>query len=185
MCGAVIDPQRSTTRLLGLAALLVAAVTLRPTPASSAEAKPAQPESQAEKPAAGASPLAIAAVAVTPPNAGADTLCRLSVDLVNKGDRIASQLAFTVKVNGTELPVYKNQLFMQRLDPGKTTTLRLYNFWTTETGRTAPADGKYKVEVMLASAKWYRIGTEDGVEVWTPLEAVPSLPVVASASFGR
>jgi len=189
MCGvrtepedqAVIDPQRSTTRLLGLATLLVAAVVLRPAPATSAEAKPAQ----AEKPAAASSPLAIAAVTVTPPNAGADTLCRLSVDIANKGDRIASQLAFTVKVNGTELPVYRNQLFMQRLDPGKTATVRLYNFWTSETGRTAPADGKYKVEVTLASAKWYRIGTEDGVEVWTPLEAMSGLPVVATASFGK
>ena len=103
------------------------------------------PAAEQAKPAA--SPLALAAIHVTPPSPGADTLCQLRVDVANKGDRIASQLAFTVKVNGQELPVYRNQLFMQRLDPGKTSTVRLYNFWTTETSRPAPADGKYHILV--------------------------------------
>jgi hypothetical protein len=128
--------------------------------------------------------ITLAAVAVTPPKPGPDTLCQLRVDLKNGGDRIASQLAFAVKINGQELPVYRNQIFMQRLDPGTATTLRLYNFWTTETGRAAPADGKYRVEVTLVEARWYRIGTEDGVEVWTPIEPVPGLPMTATLTVG-
>jgi len=139
----------------------------------------------AESPKPAASPLAVAALKVTPANPGADTLCQLRVDVANKGDRIASQLAFTVKVNGQELPVYRNQLFMQRLDPGKTSTVRLYNFWTTETSRPAPADDKYRIEVTLREAKWYEIATKDGAEEWTPLQPVPGLPVTATLVVGK
>jgi hypothetical protein len=132
-----------------------------------------------------ASPLALGTIHLTPANPGADTLCQLRIEVANKGDRIASQLAFTVKVNGQELPVYRNQLFMQRLDPGKTSTVRLYNFWTTETSRPAPADGKYRLEVTLREAKWYEIATKDGVEEWTPLQPVPGLPVTATLVVGK
>lgn len=177
---------RRRSRGIVLGALLgVAAVggTLLATVALAAEqpAKPAEPA----KPAAAASPLALAAVTITPPNPGPDTLCQLRVEVKNGGDRIASQLAFAVKVNGQELPVYKNQLFMQRLEPGKTSTVRLYNFWTTETGRAAPADGKYRVEVTLASAQWYTVATKDAVEEWTPQGAVPGLPVTTTATVGK
>ncbi len=161
-----------------LTATLLASVAL-------AAEQPAKPAEAAKPAAAAASPLALTAVTVTPPNAGPDTLCQLRVEVKNGGDRIASQLAFAVKVNGQELPVYKNQLFMQRLDPGKTSTVRLYNFWTTETGRTAPADGKYRVEVTLASAQWYTVATKDAVEEWTPQGAVPGLPVTATATVGK
>ncbi|HXT22925.1 MAG TPA: CARDB domain-containing protein [Thermoanaerobaculia bacterium] len=122
---------------------------------------------------------------MTPPNAGPDTLCQLKVDVKNAGDRIASQLAFAVKINGQELPVYRNQLFMQRLDPGKTTTVKLYNFWTTESTRPAPADGKYKVEVTLQSAQWYQIATKDSTEEWTPQGAVSGLPVTATVTIAK
>ncbi len=165
--------------LLGVASLggtLLASVAL-----AAEQAKPAEPA----KPAAAASPLALTAVTVTPPNPGPDTLCQLRVEVKNGGERIASQLAFAVKVNGQELPVYRNQLFMQRLDPGKTSTVRLYNFWTTETGRAAPADGKYRVEVTLASAQWYTVATKDAVEEWKPQGAVPGMPVTATATVGK
>jgi hypothetical protein len=131
------------------------------------------------------SPLTLSAVTVTPATPDADTLCQLRVDIANQGDRIASQLGFTVKVNGQELPVYRNQLFMQRLDPGKTATVRLYNFWTSETSRPAPKEGRYRIEVTLREAKWYEIAIKDGVEDWTPLSPVPGLPVTASLTVGR
>jgi len=130
-------------------------------------------------------PLTIAAVMASPADAGADTLCQLRVDVANKGARIASELAFAVKVNGHDLPVYRNHLFMQRLDPGKTTSIRLFNFWTTETGRPTAADGKYRIEVTLLNAKWYDIALKDGVEDWTPRDPVPNLPVTATATVGK
>ena len=156
------------------AAIVVFAALLVPAPLPAAETpKPPTP------------PLAIVAVTATPADAAADTLCQLRVDVANKSDRIASELAFAVKVNGHDLPVYRNQLFMQRLDPGKTTTVRLYNFWTAETGRPAPADGKYRVEVTLLAAKWYEIALKDNVEDWTPLTPAPGLPVTATATVGK
>jgi hypothetical protein len=153
------------------AAIAVFAALLLPTP------------SPAEKPPT--PPLAIVGVTANPADAGADTLCQLRVEIANKGDRIASQLAFAVKVNGHDLPVYRNQLFMQRLDPDKTTTVRLYNFWTTETGRPAPTDGKYRIEVTLLNAKWYDIALKDNVEDWTPRDPVPGLPTTATTTVGK
>lgn len=131
-----------------------------------------------------ASPLAIAAPVVEPDAPAADTLCRLKVRITNSGDKIASQLGFTVKLNGQELPVYGNQLFMYPLPPGETTEIDLYNFWSTETSRPFPADAKLKVEVGLKEAQWMDISTDDeGVEVWTPLGAVETLPAPASVTL--
>ena len=174
MADADASRSRLGRRLLYLAALAAVSFVTRAAAVEPA-ATPAPPPSA----------LALTKVTVTPTGAGTDTLCQLRVEIANRGDRVASELAFTVKVNGHELPVYGNQLFMQRLDPGKTATVRLYNFWTTESGRPAPADGKYRVEVTLAAARWYQIATDNGAEVWTPVGAVPGLPVIATAIAGR
>jgi hypothetical protein len=116
---------------------------------------------------------------------GADTLARLSVRIANRGEAIASSLAFTVEVAEQELPVYVNQVFLKPIPPGVTVELALYNFWTGETGRPAPADGKLSVEVSLREAKWMertveQVEGEPPVEVWTPTGAVEGLPVTAS-----
>ena len=124
-------------------------------------------------------------VTVSPPQPGPDTLCQLHVTLRNAGDKPASELAFTVKVNGRELPVYAQHLFMMRLDPGKSTDLRLFNFWSSESGRPAPADGKYVVEVSLDAARWYTIEQQGKEEVWTPVEPVAALPARASVTAGK
>jgi hypothetical protein len=162
-----------------LGGLLLATLAL-----AAEQAQPAAPPAETAK-ATAASPLALTAVRVTPPNPGPDTLCQLRVEIRNGGDRVASQLAFAVKVNGQELPVYRNQLFMQRLDPGKTSTVHLYNFWSSETNRPAPADGKHRVEVTLAAARWYTVATKDAVEEWTPQGDVPGLPTTATATAGK
>ena len=152
---------------------------------------PGAAAAQEEAPAAESeSPLAIEEVEVVAAGddpgrpIAVDTLCKLTVTIRNDGEEIASQLAFRVEVNGHELPVYRNQLFMERLDPGESREVRLYNFWTTETGRPAPDDGTLRVEVSLTEAKWYEITVEeDGTEVWTPGEEISGLPVSASASL--
>jgi hypothetical protein len=134
----------------------------------------------AEKPAP---QVTIESVAVTPPRPGPDTLCQLRVSLRNRGAKPASELAFEVRVNGVELPVYRRHLFMQRVDPGAPTELRLFNFWSSESGRPAPADGRYTVEVALTAARWYEITREGEDEVWTPGEAVAALPARATATL--
>jgi hypothetical protein len=129
--------------------------------------------------------VTIEKVTVSPPQPGPDTLCQLHVTLRNAGDKPASELAFTVKVNGRELPVYEQHLFMMRLDPGKSTDLRLFNFWSSESGRPAPADGKYVVEVSLDAARWYTIEQQGKEEVWTPVEPVAALPSRVAVTAGK
>ena len=121
-------------------------------------------------------PITLEEVIVEPATPAADTLCRLKVKLHNHDDKIGSQLGFDVTVNGVELIVYRNQLFMYPLEPGETAELALYNFWSTESSRPMPADGKLEVEVTLREARWFDISTDDeGVEVWNPLGPAETL----------
>ncbi len=122
-------------------------------------------------------PLSLEAIEVTPASPGPDTLCQLRIRLKNGGDKIASGLGFAVAVNDQELPVYRNQLFMQAIEPGETAEVRLYNFWTTETGRAMPKDGKLEITVRLTEARWFKIEDQEGTEVWTPIGEVGGLPV--------
>lgn len=144
----------------------------------------------------GALAIAIPALAQTPPvvvekvtvvpthELAPDVLCRLEVTLRNSDARIASQLGFKVTVNEQDLLVYGNQLFMYPVQPGASTTIPLYNFWSTETSRPPPADGKLVVEVALTEAQWMDISTDaEGVEVWKPLGAVDGLPSSASVTL--
>ena len=157
----------------------------------------APPAATQEAPTSGegskSSPLTVESLSVTPETPGPGTLVQLRVDVANRGEKIASQLAFRVEINGEPLPVYENQIFMQALPPGETSEVRLYNFWTTETFRPLPKDGKLNLEVILAEAHWYRIEDveEEGetIEEWTPLEPVPGLPssrsIVLDLSKGK
>ncbi|MDX1501111.1 MAG: hypothetical protein R3325_02030 [Thermoanaerobaculia bacterium] len=126
-------------------------------------------------------PITIEEIVVEPARPAADTLCRLKVRLKNHGEQIGSQLGFDVTINGQELIVYRNQLFMYPLEPGAESELPLYNFWSTETSRPMPADGKLKLEISLREARWFDISTdEEGVEVWQPIGPAEGLPAKRS-----
>ncbi len=127
--------------------------------------------------------LTLESVKVDPAAPGPDTLCHLSVTLRNAGSRRASALEFTVKVNGKELPAYKDRTYLQPVEPGATREVRLFNFWSTEPGRPAPANGKLQVEVTLARASWMDKETKDGAEVWTPAGPAEGLPVTKSLTL--
>jgi hypothetical protein len=120
--------------------------------------------------------LTLEAVKVEPASPRPDALCHLTVTVRNAGSQVASSLEFVVKVNGQELPAYKKRLYLTPVEPGATREIRLFNFWSTETGRPAPANGKLGVEVALAHASWVRKASRDGAEVWTPAGEVPGLP---------
>ena len=121
--------------------------------------------------------ITIETISVEPASPGPNTLCKLTVKLANSGERTASQLDFKVTINGQELPVYGNQLFMFPVPAGEAVDIPLYNFWSTETSRPAPTDGKLKLEVTLAAAQWMEIKVEADVEIWQPLGPVEGLPV--------
>ncbi|MFP3940076.1 MAG: hypothetical protein ACLF0P_07205 [Thermoanaerobaculia bacterium] len=121
--------------------------------------------------------LTLTGIEVEPSSPGPETLCQLTVEVTNRGDEAASALVFTVEVAGQELPVYEKQVFLKAVPPGETVELALYNFWSGETGRPAPADGELPVEVTLREARWMEVGEEDEAEVWSlegPVEHLPS-----------
>lgn len=121
-------------------------------------------------------PLSIEAVKVEPASPAPDTLCRLSVTVRNAGTRRASAFEIAVRINGQELPAYKSRLYLQPIEPGTAGEIRLFNFWSSETGRPAPQDGKLAVEVTLTRASWVEKESKDGAEIWTPAGAVEGLP---------
>jgi hypothetical protein len=121
-------------------------------------------------------PLTLQAIQVEPPSPAPDTLCHLTVTVKNAGDQPASALELAVKVGGRELPAYRGRVFLMPVEPGATRQVRLFNFWSTETDRPAPADAKLTVEVTLAKASWMQRETKDGATVWTPAGPVPGLP---------
>lgn len=158
---------RRNSLILALAAIAVLAAI----PAPSLAQEEAAPEAPA---------LSIVAVHVEPEQPAADTLCRLRVKIGNRGEEIATQLGFSVAINGQKLPVYENQLFMYPLAPGSESEVVLYNFWSTETSRPEPASGKLAIEVTLREARWMDISLEEETETWTPVGDVAGLPVSAS-----
>jgi hypothetical protein len=127
--------------------------------------------------------VTLESIRVDPPAPAADTLCKLTVGIRNAGDRTVSQFGFSVRINDAELPVYVNQLFMYPIEPGASLEIPLYNFWSTETSRPVPANGKLELVVTLREAEWMRIEMEDDVEVWTPLGTVEHLPSTRSVTL--
>lgn len=126
--------------------------------------------------------LTVESVKVDPASPGPDTLCHLSVTLKNVGSRRASALEFTVKVNGQELPAYKNRLYLEPVEPGASREVRLFNFWSTEPSRPSPANGKLQVEVTLVRASWMDKEAKDGAEVWTAAGPAEGLPLAKSVT---
>lgn len=138
---------------------------------------PALPEGA--KPAAPA--VSVESIQVEPAAPRPDALCHLSVSIRNAGERPVSALELTVTLNGKPLPAYRDRVFFTAVEPGATRQLRLFNFWSTEAGRPAPADGKLTLEVALVRASWMQRETRDGATVWTPAGAVTGLPSTRTA----
>jgi hypothetical protein len=148
----------------------VATTTIAQSP-EAAEAKAAEPG------------ITVEAVIVEPEKPAEDTLCKLRVRLQNHGDQMASQLGFQVTINDQQIPVYVNQLFMFPLAAGSTSEVPLFNFWSTESSRRMPKDGRLKVEVGLLEAKWTKVEEIEEVETWTETGEVPGLPVAKSITL--
>ena len=131
--------------------------------------------------------VVLAGIQVTPASPGPDALCRLVATVRNSGDRAVYSFGFDVELNGRALPVYEKQLFLQVIEAGESAEVALYNFWTSETGRPVPEDGRLEVVVRLREARWVEVSEveEDGetVEVWTPVGEVAGLPQAASRTL--
>ena len=62
--------------------------------------------------------------------------------------------------------------------PGMSQEIRLFNVWSSETGRPPAVDGRLEVEVVLEAATWVEIEVSEdgGAESWTPKGPIPGLP---------
>ncbi len=81
-------------------------------------------------------------------------------------------------VSGQRLAPYLNHVFLIALEPGKETEVPLYNFWTSESGRPFPKDGRLVVDVRLTGASWSAKGRSaaPGITPMPPPVAVTLVP---------
>ena len=86
-----------------------------------------------------------------------------------------------MRVGDVPIAVYRHLLYFQTVPAGATVELRLYNFWSTETSRPAPADGQLRVRVGLVGARWVDVVKDaQGTETSTPAGPVAGLPIESS-----
>jgi hypothetical protein len=137
--------------------------------ASAEQAASAQPPASASR-----SQLAIVGVDVQPANPGPDTLCKLHVRLRNAGRDGASDLSFQITVNGQRLAPYLNHNFRTFVAPGKETDLPLYNFWSSESGRPFPSDGRLVIDVRVIGARWVTAGSTNVATLAGPVDPLPA-----------
>jgi hypothetical protein len=170
---------RSALAIPARPALLLALAALAALAAPTGWAAPAAPQGTAGdgRPAAAApSPLVLTALEVEPPSPPPATLCRLRVKVENRGDKTVSALGFDVLLGGREVPSIRRRLYLTPIEPGKTLTLRLPNFWSSEGGRPVAPDGRLEVEVRLTEARWATVDRARKPVTWTLLDPVPGLP---------
>jgi hypothetical protein len=124
--------------------------------------------------------LVLEAAEVTPAKAPADALCQLRARIKNGGTSVATAFVFALKLDGKEIAVYRNHVFMDPIDPGETRSIKLYGFWTSETGRPLPKSGDLTVELTLQEARWMKMEKDaEGARIWQDLGAVEGLPQTA------
>ena len=121
--------------------------------------------------------LVLEAAEVTPAKAPADALCQLRARIKNGGTTVATAFVFALEIDGKAIAVYRNHVFMDPIEPGETRSIKLYGFWTSETGRPLPASGDLEVELTLQEARWMKMEKDaEGARVWQDLGAVEGLP---------
>lgn len=133
-------------------------------------------ESSSSKPVPAS--LVLTDLRLDPSSPDPDTLCKLWVTIRNDTDQVASLLHLRVRLNDQDVGRYASDSFVVRVDPGTSQEVRLFNVWSSETGRPPASDGRLEAEVTLEAATWVEIDApkDGGPEVWTPSGPVPGLP---------
>ena len=123
---------------------------------------------------AAAASVTVDTIVVEPPSPGPSALCPLKVRLKNGGTQAASNFAFSVTIDGTDVSTYKAHTFAMNIDAGATAEIDLYSFWT-------PAAAKpFDVRVTLTEAQWVQVKREGTTTTTTPTGPVPGLPTSAT-----
>ncbi len=163
--------------LLAALAVLWAAATSTLAAQKTAEVKPSNSSARGDVPL-----LVLEALDINPANPGPKTLCKLRVRIRNKGGQAATSFLFRVHINGQSLPIYKNYMYLQTIAPGTDGEIQLFNFWTTESARPIPKDGRLEVEVFLQEARWVDVKKEGNVTQYRLQGNVPNLPISLSVT---
>lgn len=150
----------SHSRLVPTASVLVAAFLAGSAAASRADA----------------ADVTLDAVVVEPATPAAATLCSLKVRLKNAGTQAVSDFAFSVTIDGVEVPTYKAHTYAINVDAGTTSEIALNNFWTA--GTVKPFD----VKVALTAAEWVQVKREGTTTTTTPAGSVAGLPASGSVT---
>lgn len=183
----LVRPRRIEPRAVFAAAALAVALVaaLMSAPAVAVPETPPQAV-DTETPA-----VVITGLRLDPASPGPNTLCRLWVTLRNDGPHTVSWLHFRLRLNGQPIATYEGDVFMEPVSAGQEREIRLFNLWSSETGRPPGPEGRLEVELTLEAATWVDITTPDvgaegpgGEEVWTPLGVVPGLPSSLHRVFG-
>ena len=123
-----------------------------------------------------AAELAVEGITVTPTSPGPSALCGLTVHLRNGGAQAVSYFRFSVKIDGQELPIYKQETYVVGVAPGTTGEVALYSFYSPATSKP------FEVQIALVEAQWAQIKKEGTTTTTTPSGPVAGLPTSATLS---
>ena len=121
---------------------------------------------------AASSLVTIDAVTVEPQSPAPGVPCRLSVRLKNNGTQTATYFRFEVKIDGEEQASYKRYMYAATIEPGATTTIGLFSFYSPTT-----AGATFPVVVTLTEAQWAQVKWADQMNTTTPVGPVHGLPL--------
>jgi hypothetical protein len=87
-----------------------------------------------------------------------------------------SYFRFNVKIDGQDVPEYKQYTYVVNIDPGTSGELALNNFYSP------PLAKAFEVQVTLVEAQWVAVKRDGTNTTSTPSGAVAGLPAGASLS---
>ena len=120
--------------------------------------------------------VAVDAVVVEPASPAPSTLCKLKVRLKNSGTQTVSLFAFSVTIDGEDVPTYKAHSYAINVEAGTTGEIDLNNFWSPSGVKS------FDIRVALTEAQWVQVKKDGTATTTTPTGPVPGLPASATLS---
>jgi hypothetical protein len=125
--------------------------------------------------------IVLEALEIDPPKPARESLCKPRIRVRNNGGKAVTGFLFGVRLDGQEVSIYKNHVFLQTVAGGEVSDVELYNFWATEAGRPTPRkNGQLRMEVTLKEARWVEVKRDGDRTEYKPLGSVEGLPTSIS-----
>jgi hypothetical protein len=123
-----------------------------------------------------AADITVDAIVVEPASPLPLALCGLKVQVKNGGTQAVSYFRFSVKIDGQELPMYKQQTYAVDVAAGTSGELALYSFYSP------PAPKPFEIQIALVEAQWVEVKKDGTRTTTTPSGPVAGLPTSATVS---